>query len=98
MLYGSETWVMTPHIGRFLGVSHHRVARRLMGRQPRRRQVGGCVYPLMSDTMAEAGSQEVDNYISLRHNTITQFIMTRPIMDLCLAMDQRKDSRVENWW
>ena len=34
MLYGSETWVMTPHIGRVLGIFHHRVDRRITGRQP----------------------------------------------------------------
>ena len=26
-LYGLDTWVMTPHIGRYLGRFHHRVAR-----------------------------------------------------------------------
>ena len=32
MLYRSETWFMTPQIGRVLGGIHHRVARRLTGR------------------------------------------------------------------
>ena len=32
MIYGSETWVMTPRIGRVLGRSHHRGAIRLAGR------------------------------------------------------------------
>ena len=34
MLYRLETWFITPHIGRFLGRFHHRVDRRLTGRQP----------------------------------------------------------------
>ena len=34
MLYKSDTWVKTPHIGRVLGGFHHRVARRMTGRQP----------------------------------------------------------------
>ena len=34
MLYGSETWVVTPRIGRVLGVFRHRVDRRLRGIQP----------------------------------------------------------------
>ena len=34
MLYGSETWVVTYCIGRVLGRLHHRVTRRLTGRQP----------------------------------------------------------------
>ena len=33
MLYGLETWVMTPHIGRILGGFHQRVDCRLKGKQ-----------------------------------------------------------------
>ena len=36
MIYGSETWVKKPCIGRVLGGFHHRVDRRLKGRQNRR--------------------------------------------------------------
>ena len=36
LLYGSETWVMRPHIKRVLGVFHHRLDRRLTGRQPQK--------------------------------------------------------------
>ena len=43
LLYGLETWVMLPHIGRTLGVFHHRVVRRLTGRQPRRGLEGSWV-------------------------------------------------------
>ena len=31
ILYGSETWVMTPFIGGVMDVLHHRVARRMTG-------------------------------------------------------------------
>ena len=37
--------------GRF----HHRVALRLMGKQPQRGRDGGWVYPPLSEAMAEAG-------------------------------------------
>ena len=42
MMYGPETWMMTPCIGRVLGGFHHRVDHRLMGRQPWRG--GGVVW------------------------------------------------------
>ena len=49
--------------------------------------------------MEEAGLQEVDTYASRLHNKVAQFIATRPIMDLCLAEEQRPGSRVPNrWW
>ena len=59
MLYGLEMWIMTPRIGRLLGGFHHRVARRLMWRQPRRGRDGVWVYPPLEDAMEEAGLQEL---------------------------------------
>ena len=34
LLYGSETWVMTPRIGRVFVEFHDRVAHRLIGKKP----------------------------------------------------------------
>ena len=34
LLFGSETWVMTPDMGRALGSFQHRVSRQITGRQP----------------------------------------------------------------
>ena len=44
--------------------------------------------------MAEVGLQEVLTYIPHNYNTVTQFIVTRPIMDLCLAAERLTGSRV----
>ena len=57
------------------------------------------MYPSLAKAMAEEGLQEVDTYISLRQNTVAQFIATRPIMELCMATERRLGSRVANrWW
>ena len=45
LLYGSETWVLTPLIQRVLGGFHHRVSQRLKGWQPHKGRDGGWVYP-----------------------------------------------------
>ena len=55
MIYGSETWVMTPHMKRVLGGFHHRVARRMMGQKPQKGRGGGWVFPLLEYAMVEAG-------------------------------------------
>ena len=89
LIYGSETWVMTPHIGRCLGRFHHWVAHRLTWRKPRRGQEIVWVYTPLEDAMAEARLQEVKTYVSRLQNTVTQFITTRPIMDLCMAAECR---------
>ena len=40
LLFGAETWVLTPNMERALSSFQHRVARRLTGRQPRIRGDG----------------------------------------------------------
>ena len=99
LLYGSETWVMTLPIGRILGGFHHRVACRLTGRQNHRRRYGGWVYTLLAEDMEEAGLQELETYVYHRQITDAQFIVNRPIMDLCLAAKRHQGSWVEKrWW
>ena len=49
--------------------------------------------------MAESGLQEVDTYVSRLNNTVAQFTMTSPIVDLCLSVKQRPGTRVTmRWW
>ena len=64
-------------------IFHHRVVCRLTGRNTRRSTDDTCVYP----PLAEAGLQEVDTYIAYRQDTVTKYIATGPIMDLCLATE-----------
>ena len=54
MLYGSETRVVTSHIGKVLGGLHHRVTQSLTGRQPWQERGGVWVYPPLDSAMAEA--------------------------------------------
>ena len=59
VLYGSETWFMSPHIRRNLVGFYHIVAYRLTGRQPWRGLYGAWVYSPLVEEIAEAGLQEV---------------------------------------
>ena len=45
-IFGLETWVVTPRMGRDLGVFQDQVARRLMGRIPRRKPERKWTYTL----------------------------------------------------
>ena len=94
LLYGSETWVLTPRMQMALGGFHHMVARRLTRQKPRKVQDGGWIYPPLEDVMSEAGLKEVDTYVSQHQNTVAQYIATMPIMDLCLAAKQRPGPKV----
>ena len=48
--------------------------------------------------MAKAGLCEVDTYIYHHQNTAAQFIVTIPIMDLCLAVERSTGSKVAKYW
>ena len=51
LLFGSETWLLTPHMERALGSFEHWVARRITGRQPRRKEEGRWDYPPLATDM-----------------------------------------------
>ena len=63
MLYGSETWVMSLHIGITLSIFHHRVDRILMECQLCRGLYRIWVYPLLVEDIAEAVLKEVETYV-----------------------------------
>ena len=83
---------------RVLGGFHHRVAHRLTGQKPQKVCYGGWVYLILEDAMAEAGLQEVETYVSRRQNTVAQYIVNRPIMDLCLVAKWMPGPRVAMRW
>ena len=79
---------------RVLGSLYHRVAHRLTGRQLWRGRDRGWFYPPLEDAMADAGLQEVETYFYRLQNTVVQYIVTRTIMDLCMAEKWRPGPRV----
>ena len=57
------------------------------------------MYTLLEEAMEEAGLQEVETYVSQPQNKVVQFIVTRTIMGLCIAVERYPGSRVANpWW
>ena len=55
MLFGAETWVLTPRMERALDSFQHRVARRITGRKTRIQGYGSWEYPPLAEVMGEAG-------------------------------------------
>ena len=99
LLFGAEMWVPTPRIERALESFMHGAARSIMGRQPRRGWDGKWFYPSLREAMREAGFEEIRKVTTRRQKTVTQYIVTRPIMDLCERSTQRAGVRVSwRWW
>ena len=83
LLFGAETWVVSPMMEQALSEFLHGAARRLTGRQPRRGRGGKWHYPSLEGPMKEAGLTDIQTSIERRQNTVAQYIATRPLLDLC---------------
>ena len=83
LLFGAETWVLTPRMERDLDSFQHRFSWRINGKQPWRQGDGSWDYPHMAEAMGEAGLEGIIKSATRRKNTVTQYIVTRPILYLC---------------
>ena len=83
IIFGSEAWMKTPHMGRALGGFQHILATRITGRQPKRYVDGSCKYPPLETAMQVAGFEEMGEYFLKRQNMVVQYIETRTILYLC---------------
>ena len=98
LLYGCETWVVSPQVLRVLGGFHHRVARRLSGLMPSLRQ-GEWYYPPLEDALSRSGLLPIEDYIMARQNRLVEKVATRPILDLCRNSERLSGSRNQlRWW
>ena len=72
LLFGEETWVLTPSMERALESFQHRSALRITGRQPRRRGDRRWTYPPLKEDKREAGFERIRKAITRRQNTVAQ--------------------------
>ena len=85
VLFVSDTWVVIPRIRQTFGGFHDRVARRFVGMHPKRGTPGWWYYPPLEAAMAPVGLEEIDTYVLCHQNSITQYIVTRLILYICLV-------------
>ena len=66
---------------------------------PKRQQYRAWLYPSIGLALAMAVLDKIRVYIAHHQSTSTQYIVTRPIMDLCLAAEQRPVMQLSRrWW
>ena len=99
LLFGAETWVLTPRMEKALESFQSRVASRITGRQPRQKEDGRWEYPPLEGALREAGMVGIRTSITRRQNTVAQYIATRPILDLCERATWRPVAHESRrWW
>ena len=82
LFFGYETWVVTPRLDKALAGFHHRVVRRMAGMGPKCQFNRTWVYPPIGAALVTVGPEEIGLYITRLQNTVAQYIVTYPIMDL----------------
>jgi hypothetical protein len=83
LLFGSETWKLSPLSLKSLGGFQIRAARRMAGKMPTKNPVGTWTYPSSRDVLKAVGLQMIDHYIGVHWETIACFIVDRPLFALC---------------
>ena len=66
LLFGSETWVLTPWLEKSIEGSHHRAERRITGMFPKCHRDRTWVYLPIGVALEMVGLEEIGVYISLR--------------------------------
>ena len=97
LLYGSESWVVSPTALRELEGFHVEAARRLTGLRPRK-VAGKWVYPHSADVLAAAHLQSVSHYIQMRHHTVHNNIRDREVLKECRGAERRRGTPPRLFW
>ena len=97
LLYGSESWVISPSTLRELEGFHVEAARRLTGMRPRKVN-GDWVYPHTADVLAAAHLQPIAYYIQRRRHTVHNTIRDRDVLKECKGAERRRGTPPRLFW
>ena len=98
LLFGSETWVVTPSMGSNLGGFQGQVAPWLTGWLLRRKIDRKWDYTSSATAKEEAGSQTIKEYMRRQQNMVAQYIATQSLLDLCEVSERAPGAQVGMWW
>ena len=88
LLFGSETWNVTPAMQKRLEGFHTRAAYRMVRKnKPKRNPDGSWWYPATPAL-----------YVEVRRQTISKFIVNRPIFDCSREGEKRRGTSPRQWW
>jgi len=75
LLFGSETWSLSPTSVERLEGFHIRAAWRMSGMRPERKAKGSWSYSGSKDVFEAAGLQTIAHYMDVRRQTVANFIV-----------------------
>ena len=99
LLYGSETWTLSPAaLARLEGFHIHAAYRMAKEHVPRRGPHQQWVYPPSDKVLEECGIHTIEHYIDVRRETIAKYVVDCSIYAECKETDRRRGSVPWRWW
>jgi len=103
LLHGSETWVLSTAalatLEALVEGFHICAAYRMAVRHKPRRGPGNMwVYPKSKDVLEECGMSTLEEYITIRRQTIAVYVATRPLLIECRQGERKWGAVPHRWW
>jgi hypothetical protein len=99
LLFGSETWKLSPSSLKSLEGFHIWAACCMAGKMPTRNPDGTWTYPRLRDVLKVVGLWTIGHYIGVHWETIARFIVDQPLFALCQDGERKRGSvRCTFWW
>ncbi len=71
----------------------------MSGLRPEKKPNGSWSYPQLKDVLDAAGLHTIAQYMDVRRQTVANFIVNRPIWELCAGAVRRRGSLIQPvWW
>ena len=97
LLFGSETWALTPNTLKRSEGFHVNAARRMTGKMPVFAH-GIWTYPKTSEILAAAGLRTIEHYVRVRRAKILHWMKDRLIYQLCQKAGRRRGTPPRKFW
>jgi hypothetical protein len=99
LLYGSETWVISPTAMARLEGFHIRATYQMAKtHKPRWGPRNEWVYPRLEDVLNKCGMKTMAEYIQICQQTIVVYVATCPILQECRQGKRQKGAVPHHWW
>ncbi len=98
LLFGSETWNLSPVSLKSLEGFHIQAAWCMAGKRPLKLPDGTWTYPNSTEVLDEIGLKTIARYIGVHRQHIANYIVDKPIFQSCVDGVRRLGSSVRQFW
>jgi hypothetical protein len=98
LLFGSETWNLSPQSLKCLEGFHKRAAWRMAGKRPTKLSDSTWTYPNSAAVLDKVRLKTIAHYIGVRRQHIASYIVDKPIFQTFMDGVRRSGSSVRQFW